>query len=139
MRPGDYHEGVEPEENRRTVNARSLRRTLLRDVTDAALSHAQEAEPPMDGLGFEEIALQGIEVVNDLQSGLTEDGCGSQNWNFWKHEEDPLRRIKSDDMPYMYRDYLESAASDYLRLPYRAPILERVLVDVMIALEVYAY
>ncbi len=39
----------------------------------------------------------------------------------------------------MARDSLESSASAYLALPYRAPLLERTLIDVLIALEMYSY
>jgi hypothetical protein len=42
-------------------------------------------------------------------------------------------------VPYMDRSSLETVVGEYLALPYRSPAMDRLLVDVLIAMELYAY
>ena len=118
----------------------SLRSALVADLTAAAMQHAlKEGANPTQ---FEWMARQGVEVMDGLIIGL-QQGCSDyddpSNWNFWKHERKPQRLIRALNSPDMDRGSIEKAATDYLKLPYRSPALERVLVDVLIALEMYAY
>ena len=118
----------------------SLRGTLVADLTAAAMQHAMKegADPTQ----FERMARQGVEIIDGLSIGL-QQGCADcddpSDWNFWKHERKPKRLIRALNSPDMDRGSIEKAATDYLKLPYRSPALERVLVDVLIALEMYAY
>ena len=41
--------------------------------------------------------------------------------------------------PYFWRDSIADAATQYMRLPYRAPILERTIVDALMAYEVFTF
>ena len=137
MRPGD-----KPDEETRTIQrGPTVRRLLLEDVTSAAMRHALQTGLALDA--FRVLAEEGIFVVNDLQNALTDYREGEpdlkKQWNFWRHETNPLHLIKSQKQPYMYRSSIEQAASAYLRLPYRAERLERTLVDVLVALELYAF
>lgn len=120
----------------------SQRRVLVENVIDAALAHAREAGADADQYQYN-IAGPGLAVVDHLQSGLTafswNDPDPTTKWNFWKHEEQPLRLIKSGKVPHISRETLEEVASDYLKLPYRADLLERTIIDVLIAMELYAY
>ena len=59
--------------------------------------------------------------------------------NFWRHEDNPLQRVKQHEPPYMHKESIQALASGYLNLPYRVPRLERLLVDMLIALEFYPY
>jgi hypothetical protein len=42
-------------------------------------------------------------------------------------------------VPEIDRESVLNAAADYLALPYRAPRLERTLVDILVATEMFAY
>jgi hypothetical protein len=96
---------------------------------------------------FSDLAGLGIGVIDSLAYSLKEHKTfdfrenvkREPEWNFWKHEEQPGVLIKARKFPYMDRSNVEEAATTYLDLPYRAPFLERTIVDVLIALELYAY
>lgn len=123
----------------------SLRRRLVTDVTKAAMEHAFATGQGVEA--FRELAGQGVGIVSGLEYGLTankrmdlsENAKSEVNWNFWLHDDRPHVRIKAQDFPYMNRDSIEQDAYSYLDLPYRAPLLERTIVDILIALEFFAY
>jgi hypothetical protein len=133
--------GAELEETAKKLrNGYSLRKTLLEEVTGAAMDHALLVGSDTERFEYD-IAAGGIRVVNDLQYSLVKshDNEPQSEWNFWKHEHDPLHLIRAGQSPYMWRDGVLDAASGYLELPYRAPRLERTLADVLVALELYAF
>lgn len=123
----------------------SLRTQLVQEVVAAASAYALSAGH--DVHEFEDLASNGISIINGLQWGLTGDkrvdwGESEKrdlNWNFWRHADNPAESIKRRQFPYMSRDEIESQAYAYLELPYRVPGLERLLIDILIALELYAY
>lgn len=123
----------------------SLRRRLVTDVTQAAMARALDTGQGVQD--FKDAAGRGIRIVSGLEYGLTRDkkfhlsehGRPDVNWNFWRHDDKPHVRMKTQDFPYMSRESIEQDAYDYLDLPYRAPLLERTLVDILIALEMFAY
>lgn len=133
------------EDQRKLRSAYTLRRALVTAVVRSALQHAHVVG--LDVEEFENIATHGIGIINSVQSSLTEPrtvNFGSPeprelNWNFWIHDDDPTPRLRTQEFPYMNREWLLQAAYDYLDLPYRVPQLERLLVDLMIALELYAF
>jgi len=133
------------DEDLKLQRSSSLRRQLVTDVTRAAMGHATGC-----GLGAEalfELAHPGIIIVSGLESSLTRDrkfdlsenATPNVNWKFWRHDDQPQVRIKARDYPYMSRDDIEEYAYNYLDLPYRAPLLERTIVDILIALEFFAF
>ena len=82
---------------------------------------------------------------NSLTVGLIDARYGEhfnpKFWNFWRHEHAPLQllggKMKS---PYFNRDFLVDAGSQYLALPYRAPLLKcQTLIDALMAAEVFAF
>jgi len=129
------------EETRKIQQGRTVRHLLLEDVTTAAMHHALQTGTGLDE--FRVLAEGGVWVVNDLQGALTDWREGkpalNKQWNFWRHEGNPWHLIKNQKQPYMDRSSIEEAASAYLRLPYRAERLERTFVDVLVALEMYAF
>ncbi len=123
----------------------SLRKALVQDVAQAALQYC--ATTGDDHFHYSDLAGDGIGIINSLEYALTESknfdfsekAKRELNWNFWKHDDQPHLRITQQKFPYMDRYSIEDAATSYLALPYRAPRLERTLVDLLIALELYAY
>jgi hypothetical protein len=96
---------------------------------------------------FRDLAGSGVGIVDSLEYSLTENkrfdfsenAKREFNWNFWEHHERPHVSIKAQKFPYIDRFGIEEAATSYLDLPYRAPLLERTIVDILIALELYAF
>lgn len=123
----------------------SLRRRLVTDVTKAAMNHALATGRDVEV--FRDYADQGIGIVSGLEHSLTENkqydfsenAKPVVNWNFWLHDDKPQASIRAPKFPYMDRFGLEQDAYGYLDLPYRAPLLERTIVDLLIALELFAY
>jgi hypothetical protein len=123
----------------------SLRKSLVQDVAQAALQHCVATE--QDTYAYSNLAGDGIGIVNSLEYALTENkkfdfsenAKREFNWNFWRHDDRPHFLIRQKKFQYMDRYGVEEAATTYLALPYRAPYLERILVDLLIALEMYGY
>jgi hypothetical protein len=123
----------------------SLRKALAQDVAQAALQHCLATG--QDTYAYSNLAGDGISIINSLESALSENkkfdfsenAKYEFNWNFWKHDDHPHFRIGQKKFPYMDRYSIEEAATSYLALLYRAPLLERMLVDILIALELYAF
>jgi hypothetical protein len=120
----------------------SLKRHLLDDVTTAAMNYALRTGKSLDE--FQDLAGAGVTVVDSLQYGLQEKSWDDKSdlrkqWNFWRHERDPVALVKAKKQPYINRSSAECAAVEYLNLPYRSAGLERLLVDVLVALELYAF
>jgi hypothetical protein len=105
----------------------SLRYRLISEVAHAAAQHTIETSGPCSD--FWPYANHGMRVVDDLTLGLTkvgdDDHTDPKFWNFWQHQDTPLKLIVAKKTPYTERDFLSGAASEYLKLPYRAPLLER--------------
>lgn len=119
----------------------SLKRALVDSITKAAVEHALTSRVGEDGLEWD-VLRPAYDVVHSLQFGLTEhalDVDWQDNLNFWKLDSDPIRKIKEGSAPPMDRAEVEVAATKYLELPYRSRLLDRTLVEVLVALEIYAY
>jgi hypothetical protein len=120
----------------------SLRRRLLDDLTTAAMDHALQTGKSLDE--FQDLACAGVMVVGEIRGSLvSQDDDRSadlrKKWNFWQHERNPLALVREKKRPYIDRLSIEYAASKYLELPYRSVRVERILVDVLVAIELYAY
>ena len=48
-------------------------------------------------------------------------------------------RVKNKDVPYIYREFVEDAVSEYLNLPFRSKIIDRLILDLLIAMELYGF
>ena len=126
------------EEKQRRYKGHSQVRSLLRDVIDAASTFAASRNaPPEDMILMPKMALRSY---GELVGSVTQWNTGvEEQLNFWPHNDPALSHIQKHGKPYMARESIEGYASDYLKLPYRAPMLERLLVDMLIALELYAF
>jgi hypothetical protein len=113
---------------------------LIKAVTDAAADHAASTAADPEDSNYSELAQDGCSVVRELRSGL---GCfekeGDARLLVWRHQDSAAQLIAKDQSPPMARYEIESAAQAYLDLPYRVPEIDRLLVDVLVALELFAY
>lgn len=121
-------------DNLGSASASRMRRGLLEDITRAAVNYAREAGVSVKDFEYD-LLPNALYVVENLEYALTSDS----NEGFWTHDPDPMRRIVDDNIPTIWRENLEAAATDYLNLPYRSLLIERVMVDALIAAELYAY
>jgi hypothetical protein len=140
----DYHLWIGDAPDDAAVRLRqgwSLRRRLIDDVTMSAMQHATAHGGSLDD--FHRLASAGVAVVDHLQASLCDSSEADvpleKEWNFWRHERDPWAVIQANKQPRMDRVGVETAASDYLKLPFRPVRLERTLVDVLVAMELYAF
>ena len=120
----------------------SLRCRLISEAANAAAQHT--IANGGDALDFTSAAESGVDVINSLTVGLIDARYGEhfnpKFWNFWRHEHAPLQLLGGKKKsPYFNRDFLVDAGSQYLALPYRAPLLERTLIDALMAAEVFAF
>jgi hypothetical protein len=116
----------------------SLRKHLIAGIIECAHQHVLccgEAHG-----AFEKLVSNGVEIVDALQRALLRTPTGTpSDWNFWQHERNPLHIIAAGRIPNTPSYIVEGCATRYLELPYRVPSLERVIVDVLIAVEMYSY
>lgn len=133
-------------ESERKRNQVTLRRTLLNDLSCAAMDYASVNNVSIDT--FENDFLPtAFEIVDTLQDALTDERNAKvwslttpeDPWNFWHHKLDPEQLVLNGKTPLMSREDILRATADYISLPYRCPSMDRVLTDVLIALEVYAF
>lgn len=57
----------------------------------------------------------------------------------WRHDPDLAQNAIAKKIPYLDRTALESAVGDYLDLGFRCPLLDRLFVDALVALELTQY
>ncbi|MFK5914048.1 MAG: hypothetical protein QM484_06720 [Woeseiaceae bacterium] len=98
---------------------------------------------------FENYLSLAIEVITTLQYGLKDpnklDDTDSNEtvnkiYNFWSHDKHLLYKIKRNkESPYISREEIEDAATYYIGLPIRSSALERLLIDILIAMELSAF
>jgi hypothetical protein len=131
-----------PPELLRKREGQTQRRVLVEDIIQAAAAYASANQLPLDE--FERLAGRGVAVLDSITHALhpleyDENRDPTEHWNFWTHEKSPMPLIRAGTAPRIYKDDIASAAADYHELPYRALGLERLLVDALIAVEMYAY
>jgi len=125
------------EDDRQKPIGRSLYRYLLEEMATAAMKYAVSKD--LDPDDFENDTLPGaIAIGENLRSALVND-WKDKTLDFWDSNSRPIDRIKADKVPYIERSSVESVVGDYLALPYRAQAMDRLLVKVLIAMELYAF
>jgi len=118
-------------------------RVLLQGLARAAAEH--EAVSGTTDEVFENSTFEAlVELVGDLRDGAlgSEDRekRRDRKLNFWTGLRQPFIELKRhEDVPDINRTSIEAAAGKYLALPYRCVEIERVLIDMLIAAEMYAY
>jgi hypothetical protein len=128
------------EELKRATRARTQYRDLIEEITKSAKAEASKTNASADHFEFS-LLTEAIAIVNDIQSALVEDPYKNPQagWNFWRHHNFALERVKNKDLPFIDRSALETAATRYLDSPFRVTALDRLLVDALIAAELFAF
>jgi hypothetical protein len=111
---------------------------ILQRMAKAASDYALPGN--IDPRVFEETLLnEGLAIVRSLRWALVRDEKENPSPNFWDNNAKPLEKIKAKQVPYIDHSGLEAVVGEYLALPYRCQALDRFLVRVLIAMELYAY
>lgn len=130
------------DEIKRAKSRWSLYKYLIEQISLSAKKYA-DAAAIRDADQFQyDILNPGIEIVDDLRFALVRNlsyDDPSRDWNFWTHERFPIDRIKSKKSPHIDRSQLEQTVGRYLELPYRTKAVDRQLLDVLVATELYAF
>jgi hypothetical protein len=136
---------LQPPDNGEPPQTRNVSGTLLHTLL-IELAAASERYAMSKGVGddsFEEVVLApAFDVIYGIKSGLLDYSSRSKridHYDFWKHHDDPIALVEAKQHPYMDRQTIEDTVGDYLRQPVRGEVLDRLLVDLLIALEVYAF
>ncbi|SHK85675.1 hypothetical protein SAMN05444159_4371 [Bradyrhizobium lablabi] len=125
------------EDDRQKPINRSLYSYLLHEMAEASMKYAVAEN--IDPDEFETDVLSGaLAVVQNLRSALVKD-WNDKTLDFWDNHGSPVDKINADKVPYIDRSSFESVAGDYLALPYRSQAMDRFLVKVLIAIELYAF
>jgi hypothetical protein len=124
-------------DDRKKGIGRSLFSYLLHAMAKAASEYALKKNIDPDDFEFCELS-KALSVVDNLRSALVRD-WSDKSLDFWDFRSSPIDKIKADKVPYIDRSSLESAVGDYLALPYRSQAMDRFLVRVLIAMELYAF
>lgn len=89
---------------------------------------------------FDWMLSRSLSLVDDLMMGLnTWEDMEKQQPKGWRHERRPVELIMQDKVPYMERSAIEGVAATYLNLPFRSQRMDALLVDLLVALELYAF
>ena len=152
-----------PEHGRYSEYARALH-----VISKAALKHAEATNAPMSGTDdlFMSLLTQGCDVVRELHCALRPDKKWveeNKHWleeekrlslrshwdnpieeekrklKLWSHCDSPLNDVAIKKIPYFCRPEIEFFVGLYLALPYRASLIDRLLVDVLVAMELYQF
>lgn len=112
---------------------------LLQKLTEQAGRYAVEKQ--MDEGDAEELFIRIGAILNSLQWGLIEDPYkGPTRRSFsWHHNDRLLNDIERNGTPYMLRSSIEEAVTEYLELPIRDQAMDRLLIDLLIAMELCAF
>jgi hypothetical protein len=136
---------LQPPDNGEPPQTRNVSGTLLHTLL-TELAAASERYAMLKGVSddsFDEAVLApAFDVVAGVRSGLSDYSSRSKridHYDFWKHHVDPIALVEAKQHPYMDRQTIEDTVGDYLRQPVRGEVLDRLLVDLLIALEVYAF
>jgi hypothetical protein len=118
---------------------RSLYSYLLQEMTKAASDYALNRNIHPDEFEHGELG-KALDVVDGLRSALVRD-WEDKSLDFWDSQGSPIAidKIKADKVPYINRSSVEYVVGEYLALPYRSQAMDRILVNVLIAMELYAF
>jgi len=131
---------VEPSKRRYSEYHRALDA-----ITEAGVDYAEEVGASLewrDDLSIYGILEQGMSVLSDLRFAVRAgeyDKKDEEPLRLWSHRSQPLYDLKIKKTPSLARQDIEAVVGSYLRLPYRAQPIDRMLVDLLIALELYGY
>jgi hypothetical protein len=129
--PGSYSEA----DKKRTASGHHQYRHLLEELVDAALKQ---------GVSLGGAVWQASYIVRTLKDAVVSPfGHNGHNVekqiNIWNHIDDTAKRVRTADFPDLRREDIEAAAAAYLKTPVRSQKVDRLLVDLLVAVEYFAY
>ena len=114
---------------------------LTKDAMSFASSHGISATPARDGWHseFDDVLNQVQSFIVNLAFSLNIYSDDNVDLRLWSHQIDLANKIQNGNIPAIVRADLEVAVGEYLKLPFRSNYVDRLLVDVLMATEIYAY
>jgi hypothetical protein len=111
----------------------------LNAITRAAVDHTKAVNG--DERLLRSLLERGVDVVQSLRFSVQPLKQQSKNdaLRLWSHRRELLYDVQSKQMPYFDRAGIEAATGEYLELPYRATYIDRLLTDVLVAVEIYQF
>ena len=131
----DEEDGEAPRTKRRTQYF-----YVLEDITIAAREYAEKNNIDVDEFEYEWLS-KSTDIVSQIRwsvIGYSEPSMENEV-NFWVHSKDVLRKIKENDFKNVARSEIEASVGDYLNLPFRSKSVDRLLADILVAMELYAF
>jgi hypothetical protein len=123
--------------------AASAYRLAVEAITRAAVNYAASVNAPLQGNGpgtTNDILDAAVFLISDLRfASATVVTDEDEKPALWYHRRSPIQDVKAKKTPRFDRLEIESIAGRYLELPYRTETVDRVLVDLLVALELYQY
>jgi hypothetical protein len=117
---------------------RSEYKLALDAITRAAMQYAMSHEVSQES--FEDILREAISLLSSLRVAVgADEGEDREKMRLWSHRSQPIYDIKAKKIPSLSRTLIEQTVNDYIRLPYRSSLMDRLLVDILIVMELYAY
>ena len=116
-------------------------RHLLDAMTIAAKEYARTQNIGPDNFAVG-VLYHSMSIVRDFRQALVEspwDADRRPMLDFWQHARFPIDKIRREKIPYVERQSIEACVGQYLDLPFRCMPMERILIDVLVAMEFYAF
>jgi hypothetical protein len=117
-------------------------------ISHAACEYADRNH--VDEYGYDRLLQEGFDVIERLHAAVTWPAPQPSQFasqimtdqgelQLWLHDDMLVWRTNTKKTPDFDRSYIESCVGQYLQLPYRAPRIDRMLVDLLIAIELSAF
>ena len=112
---------------------------ITRAATDYSISQGLSLDENAEW-SLRSILYECCDIITDIRLALyADEGEDKAQMRFWSHRPQPLNELKSNRRRHFRRSEIEACVGRYLALPYRAPDIDRVLVDLLVAMEVFAF
>jgi hypothetical protein len=109
-------------------------RAALDAMVCAASGRALQPNGDLNEALFDDLTRKAAEFIHGLHHSLRWANNGKEGLRLWHH-----RALEPDRLPGFDRPNIEAAVEAYLKLPYSAPKIDRLLVDLLIAVELSAF
>jgi hypothetical protein len=108
-------------------------------ISQAALAHAKATNVSSDDFKYQ-LLEPGFEVIQLLRLATEPDNIADkERVNLWQHKADIFGMVVQKKTPAIWRSDVEAATGRYLALPYREQSIDRLFVDVLIAMETCSF
>jgi hypothetical protein len=111
--------------------------SLMRQMADSALERAKSLNKDPEDFVIE--LCDALDVCRSIYDAVEPKRQKDSPFLVWAHVRDLAYKIKTDDLPDIRRQDLYGATDEYLRLPIRCALADRILVDALIAVEAIDY